>query len=299
MIRTTPDRVVGMLFNPHMSSELKLVKKVIGLDTFNSLKQKFVNEIVDTTSKGPFNGDVIRRNLQKFDSETLSEIFTRDEVKDIVDFATNLDNLSPKILESRLFKRIYNSAPDSLEKVVDIIVKPNNTTNIDVVETVLGKKGLKDLRRGFLAKIFSEQKDGEFSPTNFFQTLNRYGQRTLRRLLDPETYADVIRMGEVSKAVPSAEKVLGNEAKAMGTMITFLGGMAVMVNPLLAVAQILVPTTLGKLYMSRLGRRYLTEGFNLPFDSVRAAEIAGRLTRVLSDIYSDKVANGGDNAKIR
>lgn len=274
ILKTNPEKLVDIVVTPRGVSDIKLFKKAVGAENFHLLKEGFSNKLL-----GDFtNGKTFLRTLKRYGDEVLAEFYSPQEIQQLKALGELDIRLDKTLVGNPFFRSLVRTGP---EKVVDFIVKPNNTKNIDLIETVLGKETAKEVAAKLLEKVLALNKHELFSPEKFITQLRRYGDRTMSRLLGDETWRDLQRLGQVSQITRGAEALAGNPSGTAQNLITFVTGGMVLKDPLKKSWLILAPNLLAKAYLSKLGRQYLTTGFKMPADSKEAISLFTKIVGIL------------------
>lgn len=285
VLKSDPEKVIGMVFKPGADTEIKMLRQGIGEESFAPLKKKFVSRLTETGEGEAITADVVRSRLDQY-GETLKTIFSPQEINQFEDLIAGLQRADTRTVENPLFKSLLKQRP---EKVIDYIVQPKNTSNIRAVQKELGNLGMEKVREGFLAKLLSEEKTGNFSPTRFSARLNTYGDETLKALFSKDLLDDLKTMAHIGEKMGKAEQLAGNPSGTAQNIVTWAGFAWAISHPASGIAILVSPTVLAKAYLSSPIRKLLTKGIELPKGTPEAGLVASRLL----SYFSSK--SGSDN----
>jgi hypothetical protein len=107
-------------------------------------------------------------------------------------------------------KTIRNMAYKEPSKVVDLAIKPNSTTEVDLTRKALGDEAFdKTIKPAFTNKILGAGREETFNPKQLQKRLNDYGDETLLRVYtksELQTLKDISTMGQIflEKEMPNA-----------------------------------------------------------------------------------------------
>ena len=106
------------------------------------------------------------------------------------------------------------------ENLVDVLVKPKNSSIIPSILESIGEEGTTNLRGAFLTKMAQkaiDQSTGEFSPRKFTTELGRYGDDVIRELFTDEQYRNIQLLEKMSQGYTRSQKI------AQGSQTAFIG----------------------------------------------------------------------------
>lgn len=257
MMKTDPEKAFRMVMN---SSKLaNAVKQTIGEDGFKPFKDRLTRDILGMETDLPLNSKTIARNVLKHEkSGKLGLFYNAEEIQNLKQLSTTIGGIEEMFHSTgpgqpnNLFVRVLNQRP---AKVMNMIIEPNNPRNIDVIESAVGKDGVKHLQEKFIeAELLKMNKYGNFDPSNVDVQLRKYGT-TLPRLFrdNPEALQGIKDLALIGKHIsfPAGINRRSNILYALVNHkwhIGMLGGR----------------TLLAKLYLSDTGRKLLLVGMRTP-----------------------------------
>ena len=208
------------------------------------------------------------------------------EVKNAYDAARSFWRENRVLYDSNTVRKLSTKDPEALLRV---IVRPGAVTEIRELRRVVGPRGMMNVKRAFLEDAFGVNAQQPFTPQKFAASIDKYGNETLNALFSRDEFEAISQLAHVSKFVGRAQRVGGNPsgtARHMLNVASFSGaGIALwMHNPMTAAAAVLSPRVMARLYLSDVGRKWLTIGFRTPINSATAGQVSENLLKVASGI---------------
>lgn len=277
-LKNNPERVVDTIVRPGNITEIKLMKQAVGEKGFEPIRQGVTKRL--------FEGDDLAAQMDKYGMDTLAQIYKPEELRELANIATGIVKINEHPTVNKFYVDIVRSLNKQPEKVVDLIIRPENTKNIVLSKAVLGEKGWHDVKAKFIEKLFTVNKaipgqEAELlSPAKFTTNLFKYGDKTLSKVFDADELKAIKEIGQLSKYAQTADRLAGNPSGTAQNLITWSQGALLLANPIAGTSSLLTPPALAKLYLSPAGRKYLTEGFKLPANSQKAAEITAKILAI-------------------
>lgn len=274
MLKINPEKIVDAVIKPNGVTDIKLMKRAIGRKGFNTIKNGFSNKLLN----GFKDGKSFKTTLKRYGDETLEQLYSKQELSQLKQLATDDIKVNKELVANPFFRSLVKTTP---EKVVSFVVKPHNTTNIDMIEKIVGKEGIKEIAAKHLERVMVLNKHDLFSPEMLVTQLRRYGDRTMNRLLTPEIWKELQQLGKVSQIARGAELIAGNPSGTAQNLITFVTGGIVLKDPIRKAWLVVAPNLLAKAYLSKPAMRYLTTGFKMPATSKDAVALFIKLSSIL------------------
>jgi hypothetical protein len=184
----------------------------------------------------------------------------------LIEEANNFYRDNIQKINSKVGEQIKNADP---EKLLDTLVKPNSETQIAMVKQVLDKDSVENLQQGFVSKMFDEsidRKKGTINIDKLRTQIKKYGDGTIKELLDPEQYdklqSALVDLEDIQKIQTALQQ--GTKA-AEGSQTAFLlntGGAASLfaMSPAAALTYVLGQGAIVKGLESKTGQKLLGEG---------------------------------------
>lgn len=221
----------------------------------------------------------------------------------MLDEANNFyrDNITK--INSKIGKKILKSDP---EKLINDLIKPNSESTVELVREIVGEGGFRELQEGFLQKILNASlKDGKIDVRKLRTQVNRYGDATIKKLLDGEQYERLKLLTKELDDVETLKKALKEGVRpAEGSQTAFIGklsaiGGTTLVNPAVALKVILGDLALNALFSTKKGQKYLTSGVDVATPISRKTDLltpfAGKASRTTRGAEQVNKATGINN----
>jgi hypothetical protein len=284
MMKVNPDKIVDMAIRPNSVVEIKNLKKAVGPQSFDILKQKFVNKLFDKVSRTDFSWEKVASELRRYGNETLTELFTPNELN-VLDstIASGIKRGMVDVTNPFLNKILKYSTPDT---IFNLVFHPNNSLNILKVKDVVGNDLFNEAKNVFTQKVLQTNEFGLYRPLKGVKNFSKFSENDLKSIYKPEELSFLKDIIDLSKKSMGAERVAGNPSGTAQSIITFEAGRAILRNPITGSSYWLAPVALAKMYYSKLGRQYFTTGFRMPFNVKGATEL---YTKILSIAGTDAI----------
>jgi hypothetical protein len=285
-----PEAIVASVYTPGNDSEIQKFQEKFGPDFSDRAKKVFLssllglNKVQGLEDVQPFTGDFIRNQMGKYGT-TLKSILQPQEIRYLTRIADVVDGrqaMSDEIIKNPLLRSIMRS--DRASTMVDLVVKPNDVGNVLAIKKYVGEDGMDQVRNGLLNKLLVKNQFGNFSPNKFSSEFGKYDERVLNEVFAPDVVKDLKDLSFMSSLSGGAEKVAGNPSGTSKNLITGMGIGYLVSHPIRGLAVVLGASQVTDLYLSAIGRRYLTQGFVLPVAAKIAPEIA---TKIMGLVYEN------------
>lgn len=294
MVKQNPGLLAEILVRPGPGSvtDVRLVRRELGEAAFQPIRDAVSRKLLQIESGVPFSPAKLSQEMTRLGDATLSEVYAASDLVAMKALTTEGLAIEALPLGNKFFKQLVTRNPAS---VVALVVQPNQTRNIALIRPVIGDAGMRELRQATLERVLALNKDKQFSPALFGTELSRLGT-TLDALFDAPTAAALRQLAALGRAAGGAEKVAGNPSGTAQNLIMFTMGGAVMrgitglaagrIAPAAEAGGLMLgPAALAKLYLSPVGRRYLSLGYALPATTPMAAEVTAKILGVLGVPY--------------
>lgn len=281
IVYSKPESVVDNILKPNNITEIKTLKKAIGDNGYRPLKEKFVTRLIENASKGEsgFSWEKVMSQLEKYRPEELAEILGENAGAVMSAVAKGMNKESIPVADKFLLGVIKKSTP---ENVMNMIFHPNNSGNINLVKRVIGKDTFNEARTAFTEKLLKMSEYGMYRPIPSVKAVSQLDEPTLKSIYSSEELTALNNLIRISRAATGAERMAANPSGTAQSVITFQQGRAILTQaakgrPDKALLIGLLPKGLAKIYLSPIGRKYFTSGFDIPFGAEASANIASKL----------------------
>lgn len=270
-------------------------------------KSKALKDIWVTDGNGNVRVEATKRNFAK-KREELSKHYTDEELTKLESSIGSIEKINLRNIarnKSEAIEFLSTVSGVSNEGVVRAIVKPNNTINIKYMKRLLGPERAKEVETKFVENYLMElNQHGAFSPATASRKFKQY-DKTMRQLMDKQTYAEISDLMRLNRNAAMLERLASNPSQTGQTLIGFETGKEVVRsltfsmlaggavggteyyrhgNPITAAtyASLIAfgPYGAAKLYLSPVGRKYLSVGYTIPAESKEAMELLTKMAVV-------------------
>ena len=284
----SPQEAARMLAQSKDLQAIRHLRTVMGPE-FRSVSRALSNDILGVGKQGTLTGASIRKELSKYEHGVVETMLGNGETRQMVRLAEQLETVDATAITNPLFKRILSTHP---ERVADLVVQPHNVVNIQEVRKTLGQGAVDDLKRGLVNKILQKPAidvpDEVFmlAPEKILVALRRYGKETLDELFkdDPTFLQDIYNFAEVANAAKGASRLSQSRQRLQtGPALIAFGELTMAIaDPKLGLKIILGIPAVTKLYLSKTGRKWLTDGFNVKAQTPEGKRIFGKIMGLIA-----------------
>lgn len=279
-ITSDPAHLASVLIKPGSASGFTSLKDLVGVNATAPVKQSFTNQLLNVGGKEADGLPGLRQRLDRYGLQTIKEVYSPQEVKDLYHLADQSSWMAKSPIGNPFFREIVKTRPR------------------EVAPTILGHADLtaKTLRkfpqmRGHLRSAFVEGMKPaeqilpngttrELFPTQMLKHLNAYPADVQKQLFSQAEIRDFYDLARIVERTKGAVKMGENPSGTAQQLITFEAGKAILRNPLTGVPAAMGTNALGKLYLSKTGRRFLLEGLVTPTNNSRSAYITSQILGV-------------------
>jgi len=288
-----PEDAVLSFVNPNNSTELALLKAKVGERGFKPVADAFANKILGGSGQERLSPEKILSNLNSYGKETVEEAMGKGSFDRLIGLSKQLqasliDPKKPIPIENLFFRQlITKSLENNPQKVVDTLIRPFNTKNAALTTLHLGDDMRKNVVTAWMQKRLEENQSGVILPSQIAKLTKDYGEETLKAWMGADVYKEFQNLSNVSSRLSTAERIAGNVSGTGGVMeargvvngtMSNLGKLAISiigagggvatggaVGGLAGLVSVLVlPRIAAKIYTSKAGLRWATEGLIRP-----------------------------------
>lgn len=181
--------------------------------------------------------------------------------------ARNAARQGRELFDYSSIRQIAKAEP---EQIVQKVFRNNSATNIERVRKAVGKGKFKELKGKWLESLIKSDESGVVSPYSLYQGLSKIDDTTLNAIFrDKGELREVMEVARLGKRLQGAEKIAGNPSGTAQNLIpaSFYGtaaGLAASGNIPGAIAMVASPRSVAEAYLSKAGRKWLSDGFSVP-----------------------------------
>jgi len=267
------------------------------------------NDVLSVDKNGLVNSEATKKNIaERKNSDKLSNVYTQEERDMLNGFIDNVGKVNLNHLasnKSEAMSLLGNIARKDAAGVVNMLVRPNNTARLTYLQKFMGEELTEEVKTKFISEYLMKiNQYGNVSPKDMVKKYKEY-EKTIGKMFDKETAKEIENMMIVAKRAASLESIASNTSQtgqvitsaetlnsltksvstlllsafSVGGGVAYAGG-----HPIIAAASGLAaafsPSVIAKLYLSPVGRKYLTLGYLIPSQSKQAVEFLVKLAEV-------------------
>ena len=275
-----PAKIASSLITPGSAAGFTELKSLVGESASLPVKRAFTNQLLGVGGKEAEGLPGLRRKLDQYGLQTMQEVYTPQEVKDLYHLADQSTWMAKSPIGNPFFRELVKTSIDK--------VAPTILGHPELTAKVLRKfpHTRADLRTAFVESI--KPKDATPFPTKMLEHLNAYPREVQQQLFSQAEIKDFYDMARIVERTQGTVKLAENPSGTAQNLVTFATGGAILKHPITMAPTVLGTTMLTKLYLSKMGRRFLLEGLVTPTSSSRSAYITSQILGVAGvDAASD------------
>lgn len=257
------------LILPGNAAGYTALKETVGDAAARPVKQAFTNRLLGVGAAEEEGLAGLRTKLNQYGKQTLEEVYSPQEVQHLYDLADKANWMKKSPVGNPFFREMVKTAP---AHVAPAILESPETT-LKVLRTFPTMK--QPLRQSFLESLHPNENTP--FPTRLIQNLNAYPAAVQRQLFSQEELRDFHQLAKIIDRTKGTVKLAENPSGTAQNLVTFTTAGALLKHPLANAPQAMTTAAIAKLYLSRTGRKLLTEGLLLPSNSERAVHIASQI----------------------
>jgi hypothetical protein len=287
LINTDAGKLIDVAFRPNAIEEIKLLKEAAGPNGFLKLREGFMRRLVGLDKNAVFDPVYFRRNIIKYGPETLQEVFGKSGMQELKKIAREGLDLTVHKPNRNFLKAVTETDPDFI--VDKLIGAPESklqssilARNLKIIRGAVKPETFRDLGDKLAEKlIVRSQNTGLVRPQAFVKMVDKYNERVLKRFFPHDKVEQLKSLANIGRRLQKAEDIAGNPSGTGQTLIAWGIFRMLMTNPVTGAVLSFTPKQLAKIYLSKNGMRWLTEGFRLPAGSKKAAVYFSRLSSII------------------
>lgn len=257
------------LILPGNAAGYTALKEKVGDAAARPVKQAFTNRLLGVGAAEEEGLAGLRTKLNQYGKQTLEEVYSPQEVQHLYDLADKANWMKKSPVGNPFFREMVKTAP---AHVAPAILESPETT-MKVLRAFPAMK--QPLRQSFLESLHPNENTP--FPTRLIQNLNAYPPAVQRQLFSQEELRDFHQLAKIIDRTKGTVKLAENPSGTAQNLVTFTTAGALLKHPMANAPQAISTAVIAKLYLSRVGRKLLTEGLMLPSNSERAVHIASQI----------------------
>jgi hypothetical protein len=317
MAYTSPEKVVDVAFKPGGVAEVRLAKKALGGQDFRPLQTAFTNKLLGAGKDGAFNPKALMNNIRKYGDEMLEEVYAPKDLYALKDLATTGKLfLERKLPGQNILRTIASNSPNTV--VASILGSaermPGSKSvlqNITTLKPFLRKREMEGLREAFTERLFKiNQTTNMVQPIQLSKTIKTY-DRVLHKFYKPEEINFLRKVANTGQKMALAEASAANPSGTAQNVIAWTVFGAVLIAPVNELMKgdlkgtaatgatgiasaVLLPRYMAKIALSKIGRKYFTEGLLTKASTKKGIELATKIITSISRSEKQEQTNKGD-----
>jgi len=274
---TKPELFISQVFAPGRTTELNNVRKIIGTEKFNGLKDRFTTTLFGMDKDQAFNPAMLRQQVARYGKEMLTETYGPKGYQDLTNLALQVEKTGTMPIDNVFARALIARSP---EKVMDFVIRPGNTGNIVKARQLVGEQVWKESAASWLDQsVLAKNPDAIVNPAQFVKLLDKYGHDTIKAAVGDRQFKTIAKIGAVSRLIQKAEQVSVNTSNTAG-----VGAMMKrIVSPVGALMEFVGSRAIAKWYLDPKASQILLEGLSAMPKS-RAAISAARQLAAISGV---------------
>jgi len=287
-IQSDPATLAAVLIKPGSAEGFTSLKDLVGVNATVPIKQSFTNQLLNVGGKEAEGLPGLRRRLDQYGLQTLKEVYSPQEVKDLYHLANQSTWMAKSPIGNPFFRELVKTAPAQ--------VAPTILGHPDLTAKVLRKfpsmRG--ELRSAFVESL--KPNEAVPFPTKMLKHLNAYPADVQKQLFSQAEIKDFYDMAQIVERTQGTVKLAENPSGTAQNLVTFATGGAILRHPITMAPTMLTTSMVTKLYLSKAGRRFLLEGMVTPTSSSRSAYITSQILGVAG---IDAVRDATEQRRVR
>jgi len=272
-IMADPAKISSVLIKPGSAQGFTELKTLVGPAAIDPVKQAFTNQLLGVGGKEAEGLPGLRRRLDQYGLQTMKEVYSPQEVKDLYHLADQSTWMDKSPIGNPFFRQLVKTSIDRVAPT--ILGHPELTAK--VLRQFPNTRA--DLRTAFVESL--KPKEATPFPTKMLENLNAYPPEVQKQLFSQAEIRDFYDLARIVERTKGTVKLAENPSGTAQNLVTFATGGAVLKHPITMAPTVLGTAMLAKLYLSKVGRRFLLEGLVTPTNSSRSAYITSQILGVL------------------
>ncbi len=263
IMRSNPEDILNRIVNKGEVTLLKQIRTAAGEDALIPLRQGFFKQTLDSsTSNGILNPTKLGNSLKKMGTETLSELATPQQLSILNKIVKSGEYFSTKQAGMKTVEFIETLSKADPSKIVDVIIKPNNTYNVKLAKKLLTPERLQEVSSAALEKVFKMSGTGNYLPVSSMKAWTQY-DAPMKELLPPQTYNAVTDFLKGGQNMARVETLAKNASQTGQVLLGSQVGAAVLGHPLSIAKLLVAPWMIAKMYVNPKSQAFLTRALKL------------------------------------
>lgn len=302
--RSSPEKLQGMLFRPREVTPIRAFRAAVGDEALKPHQARFISDLMGLNSGKEFSAKLLQDNLNRYGPEMLKEAVGAEQYAALKAIARGAKRIEEVPISNPAIKFLARQSP---EKVFDSLLSRSATVHtaekVDAVNykrlqeiiPLVGEEGKRRIAQKAMERMLTLNKEGFLTPQVMANAESMYGKRTIGILFPPKVVKELEEIAFLAKSMANSQRVAQN-ASGTAQGIATVGSMTTLMSTLVHAATTgnfapfaMSTATIGgfnglaRLYLSPLGRKWLTEGLRVPVGSARAMQLGAQLAKLIQD----------------
>ena len=271
-IAADPAKLSETLIRPGSAEGYLELQRLVGPTASDPVKRSFTNKLLGVGGPEAEGLGTLRRRLDQYGAQTMAEVYSPQEVRDLYHLADQSRWMKQSPIGNPFFRELVKTNP---ERVAPVILG-----HPDLTSKVLRRfpQTRDSLRMAFVEGL-SHKANLPF-PTKMLQGLNAYPPGVQSQLFSKQELKDFYDLANIVERTQGTVKLAENPSGTAQNLVTFSTGGAILKHPITMAPTVLTTSMITKLYLSKLGRKFLLEGLVTPTSSSRSTYITSQILGV-------------------
>ncbi len=259
----SPEDILKSVVNSGEVTLLRQIKNAVGEQGIVPMRQGFFKQMIDaSTINGIINTKKLGANLSRLGEETLSELSTPTQRQMLQKIIKTGESITHKMGTMKTVEFLETLSGTSNEKIVNAIIKPNNTYNVRLAKKLLEPERFKEIESASLEKMFIMSGTGNYLPVSSVKAWRQY-DAPMKELLSPEKYRAVTDFLKGGINMTKVEALAKNASQTGQVLLGSQIGSQIMKNPLVTGKLVVLPWMLAKIYTNPTATAWMTKALKV------------------------------------
>lgn len=299
LFKASPAKVIKTAIRPGAITEIKTFKNALGPEEFQKVKQGFSNELFKSPelagSKEIFDPKALQAKLSQYGRATIEEVYGKRMFDELLELAEKGIDFTKIRTGTEFMKTLQKKhSAQIVEAIIDASGKRADTTlfyNLSSLKSALSETSMNSLEQQVIHKMF------DINPTSGFVTpqslVKMYDtHRTTLNWMNKKKANWLGRVVDYARPMSKTAGKAATEAAAdasKGSVVSFRLMHLFFIRPVLGTVEAISTVPLAKLYLSKSGMKWLTEGFAVKAGTKRGLVISAKLAQLIAGDVTEEL----------
>ncbi len=295
LFKSHPERVIDTAIRPGAVTEIKTLKNALGPKGFQEVQEGFTNKLFGESDI--FDPRSLGARINQYGRRTIEEVYGPRAFDKLAEIAKHGLDLTKVRIGSQFLKKLQSKYGNQLlDSIIDASASRKGDTNLfynlATMKEVLEKPTYDKLENEVIARIFdTDPVSGLVNPQKLVKMFDTHGQ-TLS-FLDKKKTEGLRKVVDYARRIgKSAGELVETPALDVGegSVVSFRTAHLLLARPKLGFVEAVSTYPLTKLYLSKFGMKWLTEGFKVKAGTRKGLELAAKLAQLFKEDIRNIVA---------